>query len=376
MALRLAPAAGVGYGRLKTADFPNNRCAVTRTLSDLTARTAFLSLVVDTTTGETTLTDLKRNHTWEGIAADLTAVPDLGVRAIDEVNIQTAANAEVDLLNAGPLCQQVRIRRTLLGVPWVTMLTLWNDVPRVDVDLHTQWPGLENWQLRMPVASGVPQSSVVYGTAFHGSRWDEIPEGARAGYSPDEIRFEDWSRYREVQQWLHVKAANAGMTIATRHPAFYHDGSTLSAVLFRTPPNGGDRRFHFTNEGANNWHFEINLGEADWARAPERGDVSWRRPIIHSGHVSGDLNLLSSDTEFVQLSALIPVADGCVLARLVNQSDQVQTAELTGSLVGSAAEEFDLDDNVIAEITSTERGLRTTLQPWQIKTLRLHPGTT
>jgi alpha-mannosidase len=294
--------------------------------------------------------------------------------ALDEAGRRVSGHPSVSVVNVGPLCTQLRVTRTLLGVPWQTVVTVWNDEPRVDLDVHVQWPGLEKWQVRMPLAAGIPPESIRYGTPFHGSKWDEVPEQANSGYSPDEVHPRDWAQYREVQQWLHLSATEGGLTLTTRHPAFYHDGRSLQALLFRTPPSGGDYRFHFTNAGSNNWHFEYSLSDADWHAAPERGDISWRRPIVQAGAGLDTHRIADLDGDLLQLSALMPGQNGSTaILRLVNLSDETRTGTLTGEIIGTSAELVDLDDNVTAHISTEAGRLPVTLRPWQIQTMRLLP---
>lgn len=379
LALALKPLRGVGCGPLLLADRGVPRVAtVDSTSQALTVATDRLRLTISST-GAVSLTDLARGQTWNGIAGPLRAVPELGndtAPVLDAEAARTAVQAEARVVGMGPLCTQVRLDQVLLGVPWTTLITVWHDEPRVDLDVRVQWPALEDWQIVMPLVRSVPRQRIVHGTPFHGSAWDQVPEGASAGrVLQDELRTDDYDRYREVQHWIHLRDDDAGLTVATRHPAFAHDGSDLAAVLLRTPVSCGDNRLHWTNPGVTDWHFEIVLGEADWADAgaAERGDIAWRRPIIQAQSTPDVIELLTNQGDPVQLSALIPGANGETVVRLVNQSAMPVEARLTGAVVAEVAELIDLADEVTATRTSLGGELPVFMGPWEIQTIRLLP---
>lgn len=379
LAVSLEPSTGVGYSPLILADRSTVTDAAVKVSSDsINVQNKFMSLTTDRVTGETTITDLLRGQTWSGIAPNVNVVPEIGTDVsitTDEGAREISTTTSVDVVSEGPLCTQIRIVRKLLDVTWVNMLTVWNDESRVDLDLHVQWPGFSKWQIRMPLVKSISRESIMFGTPFHAQRWDQIPVQVNDGYAPDEANPEAYAQYREVQHWLHLRGANAGMTIATRHPAFRNDGQNLDAVLMRTPVSCGDNRLYWSNPGSNGWHFELNLTDAVWdtAKAPERGDISWRRPVIRAGVSPEKVLMLANNGENVQLSACFAGSDGSITARLVNQSDRTCEVRLAGEAVGATSELMDLDENVTSRIDSSSGECVVMMRPWQIQTVRLHP---
>ncbi len=376
--LRLAvasrPLEGVGLAPLALAGLGAGAATVLVDDNAVTVSNELLTLSVDVHTGAATVVDRLRGHTWQGINADLSAVPELATSATLRVNeeaLSTCRESEVSVVAVGPLATQVKVERTFLGVLWTSILTAWNDMPRVDVDHAVQWPGLTMQQLRLGLIADAPRDTIHFGTAFHGTRWDEVPEGSNAGWASDEVTPEVWASYREAEHWLHVASGDAGVTIATGHPAFFHDGENLKAVLFRTAASGGDYRFHFTNAGLTTWHFEIVLGDSAWTGAPELGDRAWRKPIVVVGATQEATDALRSEGDEVMLSALMNESDGSIVARLVNQSDQERTVALTGTAVRDHAAVIDLDDNLVRLLPVEDHRVRTAVGPWEIQTIRL-----
>jgi len=373
LAATLAPGRGVGVAPLELAATAGAGARVTVDTDVVGIGTPTLDVVVDRRTGEATVTERATGQVWRGIDGALWSVPELKTSATlcaDETAQQTSGAAEVSIVASGPLCTQVRVARLFLGVPWAAVLTVWHDIPRVDLDQVVQWPGLVDLQLRLGIVAAVPRSAIHYGTAFHGSRWDEVPEDSIAGWANDELTPEAWASYREVQHWLHVTGAQSNVTITTSHIGFYHNGEDLAAVLFRTPASGGDLRFHFTNAGTTDWHFEYTFGADDWLSACERGDRAWRKPVLRANATDQTVDVLRAVDGEAILSALYPEPDGTVVVRLVNESPRTAGLTLGGPVVRGPAEIIDLAGAVLQPLSVAGDTVQTTLGPWEIQTIR------
>jgi alpha-mannosidase len=322
------------------------------------------------------VTDTLSGSIWRGVTGRAYAVPELGndvTLATDEGSRSESVVESVEVVDRGPIVVRVRIRWSLLAVVWTTTIQVWADSERVDIETEVDWPGFENWQVRMPMAS-VPRPLITHGTPFHASGWEDVPEGVRP-LSRDEISADDLASYREVQHWVHVSASDgaAGLAILTQHPAFHHDGNNLEAVLLRTAPSCGDPRMAWTNPGRTTWAFRLVPVASDWREAdlPELADVEWRRPRILPNAAQARQQLLVNTGETVRLSALFVDPDGCAVARLVNQSDTPRAVQLSGSAVGDSAQLVDLDGNTQQLVRAVDGVLSLDLAPWRIQTINL-----
>lgn len=295
--------------------------------------------------------------------------------AVDDVEVEPAPTAQVQVTATGPLCARVRIVRRLLDVEWVELLTVWSDRARVDLEISVQWPGLVNWQVRLGLAADVRPSAVTYGSPFHATRWDDVP--AEAGpRNRDEIDPADFRRYREIQHWLRVDDSSGAVTITTQHPGLrLADEGSLDAVLLRTPASCGDPRMFWTNAGLLTWRFGLHFGIAAGEAASELGDHCWRSPLLRTGGGDGvdGLSLLRNSGDPVVLSALMSGAGGSTSARVVNLSARTAAVCLVGPLVGAAVELVDLDDRVGQTIATPDGTARFTVEPWRIQTIRFLP---
>ncbi|MGW5188068.1 glycoside hydrolase family 38 N-terminal domain-containing protein [Kribbella sp. NPDC004138] len=370
--LRTAAGAGVGCGPIDPA--PITRAPeVHETEAVITIHTDHVDVSIDRATGRLDLRDAVTGALWTVPVGGAYAVPEHGndvTLATDETAATPAVLESVELTDRGPVVARVIIRWQLLDVVFTSAVRVWAGEPRVDLETTVDWPGFENWQIRLPLATA-DRSTVSHGTPFHGSGWDEVDARMRP-LMPDEISPENLRAYREVQHWLHVDAPEGGLAILTEHPAFRHAGERLEAVLLRTAPSCGDPRMAWANPGRTAWTLRLVPTGAGIARAEvaEMADVAWRAPRIVPDASPQVVELLRNEGDDVRLSALFLDQYGAN-ARLVNQSDAPATVRLTGAAVGASADLVDLDDNVVETVESIDGEVRLTLPPWRIQTLRL-----
>ncbi|ACQ81957.1 glycoside hydrolase family 38 [Beutenbergia cavernae DSM 12333] len=338
--------------------------------------TAHTLVHIDRATGATTISD-PATGTETTVAELPYAVRELGndvTLATDESERTRATLDSVRMLSSGPLCAQVLLGWDLLGVRWRQVVTTWAHNGTVDVDIDVEWPALEDWQVRLPMLGGSPRSAVRYGTPFHGSDWDAVPDGSRP-FQRDEISPEDRASYREVQHWVAgtLRPASGPLTVAvlTEHPAFRsHDGET-SAVLLRTPASCGDRRLHWTNPGRTTWQFQFQLVPGDDPLVPARlADERWRAPRVVLG-AAQPISVLGNAGDDVRVSALFLDEEGAACVRLVNQSETDAAVVLTGTLARDDVALVDLQGVVVGNAPSAGGRVNLTLPPWRVQTVRL-----
>ncbi|MFD6175519.1 MULTISPECIES: glycoside hydrolase family 38 N-terminal domain-containing protein [unclassified Isoptericola] len=292
---------------------------------------------------------------------------DVTLRTDESVRVDALLTG-VEVLSTGPLCAQVAIGWDLLDVRWHQVLTVWAHEPSLDVEVDVEWPALEDWQVRMPVVPRAPRDTVRYGTPFHGSDWEDVPEGSRP-FQPDEIAPEDQQSYREVQHWLTAQEGELTLAVLTEHPAWRSADGETSAVLLRTAPSCGDPRMHWTNPGRTTWQLRLQVvGHA--GEAARLADRRWRRARLVAGGAV-PTTVLENAGDDVRVSAFYVDDDGRPCVRLVNQSDRLARVSLAGDLARDGAELVDLDDTVLGVVEAREGRLPVELSPWRIQTLRL-----
>lgn len=334
---------------------------------EVVVTTGDLQLQVSRTSGEAWLTQDDRRRR---ILAPAYAVRELGndvTLATDEEQRVDAVLLDVAVGSQGALAVQVHLDWELLGVTWRQILTVWSHEKAVDVEIDVDWPALEDWQVRLPLLPEASRSALSFGTPFHGSPWDCIPEGAHP-YAPDEISPEDQAAYREVQHWIAADDADGAVAVLTEHPAFRSDHGETSAVLLRTAASCGDRRLHWTNPGKTTWQFRVQVLDAsdDVAALADR---RWRRSRVLFGDAAESV-LLENHGDDVRVSALYLDEDGRACVRLVNQSASTVTARLTGLLTAEGADVIDLTGAVVGEVPVADGRVDIELAPWRISTLK------
>ncbi|QOR70834.1 hypothetical protein IM660_00480 [Ruania alkalisoli] len=360
----------IGLHDLRTRPIPH-RIELTENADRITARSDDLTLEVDRATGASTVHD-RATGLSTPIAELPYAVRELGndvTLATDETERIDAELIVVEARDVGPLCAQVAVEWELLGVRWRELFTLWAHAGSVDLEIDVEWPALEDWQIRMPVLGAVDRAQLRYGTAFHGSGWDDIPTGA-GPLQQDEVSAEDFASYREVQHWLAAYHPETTVALLTEHPAFRSVPGETSVVLLRTPASCGDRRLHWTNPGRTTWAFQVQVIPGSDPHEPaRRADRRWRAPRLMFGGAA-PREILHNLGDPVRVSALYLDDDGAACLRVVNQSDSTAHVQLAGELATRGGATVDLQGSVLEHLEYLDGGLPLALEPWQIRTVK------
>jgi alpha-mannosidase len=340
-----------------------------------------VELMVDRVTG--TVTKLLDRH----LGADW-GRPEVGeLRAVREsgndVTLRMASDAEVaesklcavTFDQIGPVYGSIRIEREILGNTVAQVVSLWHD-GRVEFETRVRWSGAHNWQLRLALPTTGTSDGIAYGSPFHGSSWTGITAEA-APRNGDEILAEDYGRYREIQEWLHLRTGDAGLLQVTTHPGFCFIDRGLEAVLLRTSPSCGDTRYFWENAGEQVYRFGWFPIGADWRAegAIARAQRHLRPPVSTWIEPGGDGDL-PSEQGFLSVSPASALLSS--LSRNVEFGDiDIRVFESTG---------FGADIALAGTLLSTEpvavdlRGLPVNgasfpfrLPAWRIQTFALHP---
>jgi len=370
----------IPFGEADSAE-SDTHCDLARVDDRIRVTTAGWVLDVDAVTGHIVrLRDRRRGGEWAGRAfGGLRALREIGsdvTLRLDESEAPVMATCEgVEIVESGPVFTRIRIRRTLLDAPVSQDLIFWAADERVDFETTVNWWGAHNWQIRLALPSVADRAAISYGTPFFGSGWDEVAEGA-SPRNPDEVLVEDYARYREVQQWLHLRENEAGLGIVTQHPGVVFADNGLEAVLMRTSPSCGDHRYFWENAGRQVYRFSFIATGGDWQADGliRRADQLLRAPVScwveapGGGDLPASASFLAVESETGVLSSLAPNADGNgFFVRVFESAGSGSPVVLTGPLAErDGAQLVDLLDRVQED----GDGRRFDLAPWRIQTVR------
>jgi len=244
----------------------------------------------------------------------------------------------------GPLFSSIRIEREVLGNTIEQDVSLWHD-GHLELEVRIRWSGAHNWQLRLALPTSPTADGVAYGSPFHGSGWTETTPLA-APRNGDEILLEDYGRYREVQEWVHVRNGDAGLLQVTTHPGFCFGDRGLEAVLLRSAPSCGDTRFFWENAGEQVYRFAWYPTGGDWRSAGSiaRAQQTLRPPVNRwvepgsGGRIPKVGSFLSPLPDRVVLSSLSRnVESGDTDIRVLAVEALNEPLVLEGPLVGAGA---------------------------------------
>lgn len=300
---------------------------------------------------------------------------DVTLRTDETVFIESTLRS-VSLEASGPLFSAIRIERELLGNTIDQHISLWHD-GHAELDIRIRWSGAHNWQLRLALPDGTIDD-IAYGSPFHGSGWSDI----RADCAPrngDEILPEDYHRYREVQEWVHVRDGNAGLLQVTTHPGFCVIDRGLEAVLLRSSPSCGDTRFFWENAGEQVYRFAWYPTGSDWQEANTiaRAQPVLRPPVTAwmDGNESSAASTLPQEASFLQLEPASVVLTS--LSRNVESGDtDIRVLAASGrdeavTIAGSLLIDTHLDAVNLRGETVAEAPMPYPLPAWRIQTFAI-----
>jgi hypothetical protein len=375
----------VGYRFLPFARTTSEAIAPSRVVGSTDGDTLSLtigavSVTVDATTGAISgLTDRQRGTNWGraefgAIRAIRESGNDVTLRIAEDAEEVESAFLGARIEAEGALFSSIRIERQILGNQVDQIVSLWHD-GHVELETRVRWSGAHNWQLRLALPTTGATADVSYGSPFYGSGWADITTEAypRNG---DELLVEDYHRYREVQEWLHLRQDESGLLAVTTHPGFCFIDRGLEAVLLRTSPSCGDTRYFWENAGEQVYRFAFHAMGADWRSegAIALAQRHLRRPVCRyvAEHDAGSLpvaqGMLTVESSSAVLSSLSRnVATGEIDARVFEAQGENATVTLGGPLVTSEPVAVDLLGQENGSVG--EDGIA--LPGWRIQTLAI-----
>lgn len=268
------------------------------------------------------------------------------------------------------------------GEPITQKLTLYRDIPRIDLQDAIHWTPGRAMEIQQVFPSEVPGAEVRNGVPFGSvSEAQMMPHaGPRGG---DEVPAEVWKTWRQIQNWISSSTPDWNLTISADHQMFTVDKDAVRADLIRgttfnqlrTYQDGKPVPVKQPWAGTYVFNFSISSGKGDWAESKAwRQGTSFNNALI--GVVSEDelspkilpqeQSFLSVNGESLVVSALKKAdkSDGIVL-RLFEESGQSPE-----TMVHFLGRDQSLQHCNLLEECDTRTGEKTLhVQPYQIDTV-------
>ena len=371
------PVPSVGYRFLNLAEATAPSGTPSRATGDLTLSANGTTVTVDAATGAITALssdgqDTNWGHEQFGtLRAIRESRNDVTLRIEDDAERVESRFLRAELAGEGPLFSTIRIDREILGNQVEQFVSLWHD-GHVELETRIRWSGAHNWQVRLALPTASSTDDIAFGSPFYGSIWSDVTAEAypRNG---DELLVPDYHRYREVQEWLHLRQGNAGLQLVTTHPGFCFDDRGLEAVLLRTSPSCGDMRFFWENAGEQIYRIALYPVAGDWQAAGTiaRAQRHLRRPVTALVEASGSgardvaAGFLTVESDSALLSSLSRnVATGNVDLRVFEATGHDTTVTFGGELAAPALTPVDFIERETGE--PVEGAIE--LPAWRIQT--------
>ncbi len=120
---------------------------------------------------------------------------------------------KIEIEENNPVRTVARLDCDLGGVDVTQRLTLWAGLKRVDLENIVDWEQNKFLQIEQLFCYPETNAEVRYGIPFgSAASTDLFPNcGPRAG---DEVPYEEWKTWRQIQDWVFAGAAGGGLTVA------------------------------------------------------------------------------------------------------------------------------------------------------------------
>jgi alpha-mannosidase len=222
-------------------------------------------------------------------------------RLVDSVKLIRNGSAETVLLISG----------SVAGEPVTQRLTLYRDLPRIDVENTIYWTPGRFMEIQQIFPLDLAGAEVRNGIPFGSVSESEIMPGAGPSQA-DEVKPEVWKHWRQVQHWISSSRADWCVTISADHQLFTVDdhairGDMLRGTSFnqlRTFEDGKPVPVQQPTAGTYVYRYSIRSDAGNWvaAKAWQRG-MEFNMPLI--GVVSEDelsSKTLPSDQSFLSVT--------------------------------------------------------------------------
>ena len=287
------------------------------------------------------------------------------------------AGAEVKVIEQGPVCGMVEVRRRFLHSSLVQRIVLYRGLRRIDCETEV------DWHERGSAHEDAPMLRATFTPYFaHARATFEIPfaglERPADGREVPALRWADLSEERIPSQ-----SAPFGLSLLNDgkygHQAH---GNTLGLTLVRAsyePDNNPD-------EGLHRFTYSLYPHAGGWVEAgTTQRAAELNQPLLvtlaggHPGRLSSGQSSLQCTPHAVLVSALKPAEDAiesgqAIVARVYETAGRATEAVLRLARPVVHAEETDLIERPETSLVVNDAGVHVSLGPYEIKTVKLYTG--
>ncbi|MCL5280375.1 MAG: glycosyl hydrolase-related protein [Planctomycetes bacterium] len=195
--------------------------------------------------------------------------------------------SQVELEENNPVRTVVRLQCDLAGVPITQRLFLYAGLKRIDLENTVDWKANKFLQLEQLFPYTDPQAKVRYGIPFGSAAdTDLFPKcGPHAG---DEVPYDEWKTWRQIQDWIYAGTAEGGLTIAADRQFMMLGEGVIRAGMLRgafqsTGITRAGKPSLLTVPPAGTYVFRYSLSSAKgtWAAAKSyRAGMAFNTPLI------------------------------------------------------------------------------------------------
>lgn len=350
----------------------------------------FYRLSVDRATGQATLFD-------KALARDVCAAMEVSAqeeRGGNYIGIEPPTGRtipglaeRVSLEESNAVRAVVRVDLRIADIPVVQRLTLYHDLPRLDIENRVEWRVPRYLRIRQLFPLADAQAKIHYGIPFGANAAENVMPNT-GPHLGDEITPESWRQCRFIQGWIHAAWGDAGLTVACDHPLVRLEPGAIAAEMIRgtrftsAKVVRGDQvgSMHYPPPGAYTFRYSLCASSGDWRQAKAyRAGLNFNNPPL-SVQVSDAISpkSLPATHSFCQMKS-----DNVVLSALTKSEQGPSLVLRAYEMEGAAADcsvEFlgrpaQLREvNLLEEDLGRQRQASVRFEPYKIKTVLLDTG--
>jgi alpha-mannosidase len=300
------------------------------------AENQFYRVTIDRVTGRIEIFDKALNRVVSG-GIEVVATEHRGGNAISVFpeTGRTIVNLidSVRLVRNGSQETVFEIAGNVGGEPVTQKLTLYRDLPRIDLENTIQWTPARAMEIKQVFPTDIPESEVRNGVPFgSASEADMMPNAATRG--SDEVSMKVWKQWRQIQDWISSSSPERNLTISADHQLFTVDKDAIRGDMIRgttfnqlkTYQDGKPVPVKQPRAGTYVFRYSISSGKGNWAAAK-----AWRQGM--------DFN-----------NALIAVVSEDELSPKTLPPEQSFLSVNGDSLVVTALKKADKDDGIVVRL--------------------------
>lgn len=347
---------------------------------------AYYRVTVDRATGQITIFDKELTRV---VATNLEMVA-VEVRGGDTLSkiprsgrILLNTVSQVDIEENNPVRTIVRLKCDLAGIGITQKLFLYGGLKRIDLENTVDWKADKFLQLEQLFPYTDREAKIQYGIPFGSAAGaDAFPKcGPRAG---DEVPYDEWKTWRQIQDWIFAGTAESGLTVAADRQFMMLGDGVIRAGMMRgafqstgITKAGKPFLLPVPPAGTYVYRYSIFSGKGGWAAAKSyRNGMAFSNPLIAVSSVD-DLaeKPLPPTHSFCSLGA-----ENLVLTALKkaehDDSLVLRFVEMEGVPAEPAVELLERkpsfrEVNLLEESMAGDAAASTNVKPFEIKTLRL-----